>query len=101
MEWGKELSAAFQIVDERHWYLAMAKLSEGNWTSSGRICRRSKRNMLGSPSSKRKVVGLRGVFWGGGGVGGGGSIWRERERSAWSAKGMGRMERSRMKGSRL
>ena len=71
MEWGKELSAAFQIVDERHWYLAMAKLSEGNWTSSGRICRRSKRNMLGSPSSKQKV------FWGGGVLVGGEWSWKE------------------------
>jgi len=56
VEWGKELSAAFQIADERHWYLAMAKLSEGNWTSGERIWRRSERNMSRSPSSKRKVV---------------------------------------------
>ena len=65
MEWGKVLNAAFQIADERQWYLAMAESSEEKWASGKRIRRRSERKMSRSPSSKQKVVWGGGVFAGG------------------------------------
>ena len=56
VEWGKELSVASQIADERHWYFPKAKSSEEKWASGERVWRKADRKMSGSPSSKRKVV---------------------------------------------
>lgn len=56
VEWGKELTAASQIADERHWYLVEAESSEEKWASEGRIWRRAYKKMSRLPSSKRKMV---------------------------------------------
>jgi hypothetical protein len=80
VEWGKDLSVASQMADERQVYLVEAESSKENWVSDGSILRRVEEKMSGSPSSNRKVVrgGPRGERWGGRG----GSNWREKERSA-------------------
>ena len=95
VEWGKELTVASQIADERHWYFAEDELSEEKRASGERIWRISDKKMSGSPSSKQKAAcGGEGWMLGESGAERGESIWRESERSAWSASGMGETERS-------
>jgi len=56
VEWGKDLSADSQIVDERHWYLSEADLSWEKWVTSRSIWRSVEEKMSRSPSSNRKMV---------------------------------------------
>lgn len=80
VEWGKDLSVASQMEDERQVYLVEAKSSKENWVSDGSILCSVEEKTSRSPSSNQKVVrgGPRGNGWGGRG----GSNQREKEISA-------------------
>ena len=68
VEWGKDLSVASQIVDERHWYLAVVETREAKLASGGSIWRRlmrrcmdqlrqSKRWFRGVPAGQGEMAG--------------------------------------------
>lgn len=75
VEWGKDLSAASQMPDERQVYLVEAESSKENWVSDGSILHIVEEKISGSPSSNHKVV--RGGPQGDGSGGRGGSNQRE------------------------
>jgi hypothetical protein len=78
---------ASQMVDERQLYLVDAESNKEYWVSEGSIRRRWVEKASESPSSNQKIV--RGGPWGGSVMGGEASAKREKERRAWSARGMG------------